>query len=1061
VSRVIAWFVHNSVAANLLMALLVVGGLLSLPAIHQEEFPSIETDLVRISVEYRGAAPEEVEQGVCIRIEEEIEGTPGIDRISSMAVEGACVLTVELIVGTDTAAALDEIKNRVDAIATFPVEAETPVVSLVVMTNRVVQLALTGDADERTLVEIGKRVRDEIAALPGVSQVALTFARPYEISIEISEETLRRHELTFDGVTAAVRRWSLDLPGGSVKTVGGEILLRTKGQAYRGADFENVVVLTRTDGTTITLGEIAEVRDGFEDVDLRARLDGRPAALIQVERIGEEDIIAIAERVHSYVASGPTWLPEGVRLEVFDDEAAALGQRLDALLENARNGLVLVLLILGLFLRFRLALWVAAGVPIAFLGGLMFFPAVGLSISTLSVMAFILVLGIVVDDAIVVGESVYTQERRGLDQVAAAIRGTQEVYVPVIFGVMTTVAAFLPLMLVPGPMGRFFGVIGVTAILCLVFSLLESQLILPAHLAHRRTDSRGEHPNRVVALWQRVQGRFGNGLEELGSGRYRRLLGRAIEYRYVVLAGAIGVLLIAAALFASGRLRYQFFPAIEGDIVYASLTMPPGTPVEATEQAVLQIEGAANLLRDEFTSEDGSAVVRVLTTIGNFQTRDGPPDLSVKSGGSHLAEVSLELIPSDERDFGGHAVAQRWRALTGGVTDAVQLVFTADAFSTGKPIDVSLRGGSIETLTAAARAVRIQLAGYPGLSDIGDSFRAGKQELKLSLQPEARPLGLTLRDLASQVRQAFYGEEVQRIQRGRDDVRVMLRYPESERRSLGNLEEMRIRAAGGIEVPFSNVAGADLGRGYSTIRRTDRMRAVNVSAEVDRAVTTPESVLADLERRLPTILEPFGDVSFSLEGEQRMHNEAATGLVRGALLGLLLIYALLAIPLGSYTQPLIIMSVIPFGAVGAVMGHLLMGWDVVFFSVLGIVALSGVVVNASLVLVHYVNSRRAEGTPYVEAVSRAGVARFRPIVLTSATTFAGLVPLMFVQSLQTRMLVPMAISLAFGVLFAAIVTLLLVPCLYVVLEDLKHLRHRRSQHPAEEGHPGTVPMAGG
>jgi len=1061
VSRIIAWFVHNSVAANLLMALLVVGGLLSLPSIHQEEFPSIETDLVRISVEYRGAAPEEVEQGVCIRIEEEIEGTPGIDRIHSLAVEGACVVTVELVVGTDTAAALDEIKNRVDAIATFPVEAEAPVVSLVVMTNRVVQIALTGDADERTLVEIGKRVRDEIAALPGVSQVSLNFARPYEISIEVSEETLRRHEITFDVVAEAVRRWSLDMPGGSVKTSGGEILLRTKGQAYRGADFEDVVVLTRTDGTTITLGEIAEVRDGFEDVDLRARLGGRPAVLILVERIGEEDTIAIAERVHAYIASGPSWLPEGARLEVFDDEAAALGQRLDALLENARNGLVLVLLILGLFLRFRLALWVAAGVPIAFLGGLMFFPAMGLSISTLSVMAFILVLGIVVDDAIVVGESVYTQERRGLDQVSAAIRGTQEVYVPVIFGVMTTVAAFLPLMLVPGPMGRFFGVIGVTAILCLVFSLLESQLILPAHLAHRRTDSRGRHPNAMVALWQRVQGIFGDGLERLGSGAYDRFLGRAIEFRYVVLAGAVGVLLISAALFASGRLRYQFFPAVEGDIVYASLTMPPGTPVETTEAAAFQIEQAAESLRDELRHGDDSAVVRVLTTIGNFQTRDGPPDLSVKTGGSHLAEVSLELVPGDTRDFGGHEVAQRWRELTGGVPDAVQLVFSADAFSAGKPIDVSLRGGSIEALTAAARAVKLQLAGYPGLSDIGDSFRAGKQELKLSLLPEARPLGLSLRDLASQVRQAFYGEEVQRIQRGRDDVRVMLRYPDSERRSLGNLEEMRIRTSGGIEVPFSNVAGADLGRGYSTIRRSDRMRAVNVSAHVDRTVTTPESVLADLQRRLPTILEGFGGVSFSLEGEQRMHSEAAGGLVRGAVLGLLLIYALLAIPLRSYTQPLIIMSVIPFGAVGAVMGHLLMGWDVVFFSVLGIVALSGVVVNASLVLVHYVNARRAEGTPYIEAVSRAGVARFRPIVLTSATTFAGLVPLMFVGSLQTRMLVPMAISLAFGVLFAAIVTLFLVPCLYVILEDLGHARHRRSHRAAGEEPPAAVPMAGG
>jgi multidrug efflux pump subunit AcrB len=1061
VKPIIAWFVHNPVAANLLMLLLVAGGLLSLPTIHQEEFPSIDTDIVRVSVEYRGAAPEEVEQGVCIRLEEKIEGTPGVDRISSIAAEGVCVVTVELVVDTDAAAAVDEIKNRVDAITTFPVEAEKPVVTMVVMANRVIQLALTGDAEERSLVELGKRVRDDIAGLPGVSQVSLVFARPYEISIEVSEETLRRHEISFDAVADAVRGTSLDLPGGSVKAAGGEILLRTKGQAYRGTDFEEVVVLTRHDGTTLTLGEIATVRDGFEDVDLDAGLDGKPALIVLVERVGEEDTIAIAEQVHGYVERAPVWLPEGVSLVVFDDEAESLEQRLDALLSNARTGLALVLLILGSFLRFRLAMWVAAGVPIAFLGGLMFFPAAGLSISTLSVMAFILVLGILVDDAIVVGESVYTHERRGLDQVAASIRGTQAVCVPVIFGVMTTVAAFLPLMLVPGPMGRFFGVIGVTAILCLAFSLLESQLVLPAHLAHRRTESRGDHPNLFVGLWHSFLGRMGDGLERCGSEGYSRFLERAIEFRYVVLAASIGLLLVSAALFASGRLRYQFFPAVEGDTVYASLTMPPGTPLPDTRAAVDQIERAAAELGYELAEAQDSPIVRMVTTIGNFQTRDGPPDLSVQSGGSHLAEVSLELIPADDRDFGGTEVAKRWRELTGPVADAVQLAFTADAFSAGKPIDISLRGGSIETLTAAAQALRLELAGYPGLSDIGDSFRAGKQEVKLALRPEARPLGLSLRDLASQVRQAFYGEEVQRIQRGRDDVRVMLRYPEDERRSLGNLEEMRIRGADGVEMPFSSVADAELGRGYSTIRRTDRMRAVNVTAEVDRSVTTPESVLADLERRLPAILERFGGVVWALEGEQRLHGEAAAGLARAAVLGLLLIYALLAIPLRSYAQPLIIMSVIPFGAVGAVLGHLLLGWDVVFFSVLGIVALSGVVVNASLVLVHYVNARRAEGAPHLEAVTAAGVARFRPVVLTSATTFAGLVPLMFVGSLQTRMLVPMAISLAFGVLFAAVVTLLLVPCLYVILEDVTRLRATRRDPDAHQAPGAQVPVAGG
>jgi len=1037
---IIEWFVRNPVAANLLMAVLLVGGLVALPGIRQEEFPSIDTDLARVSVEYLGAAPEEVEQGICVRVEEEVEGTKGIDEISSLSVEGACVVTLELVQGGDTPATVDEIKNRVDAISTFPDESEAPVVSLVVMTEPVMQIAVVGEADERTLKEVGQRLREDIAAIDGVSQVDLSFARPYEISIEVSEETLRRHDLRFDQVAQAVRRWSLDLPGGSVKASGGEVLLRTKGQAYWGPEFEEIVVLTRADGTSVELGEIATVRDAFEDSDLAARFDGKPAVILEIERIGEEDTPEIAALVKGHLETVRRSLPPGIALEVFNDNSISLRARLSALLSNARSGLVLVLLILGLFLRFRLAMWVAAGVPIAFLGGIALFPTLGLSISTLSVMAFILVLGIVVDDAIVIGESVYTQERRGVDQVTAAIRGTQEVSVPVIFGVMTTVAAFLPLMLVSGRMGDFFAVLGWTAILCLVFSLVESQLILPAHLAHRKADDPGRGRNAFSRGWQKLQGRLGDGLERFGSEHYGAFIARAIEWRYVTLCTAIGVLIVAAALFASGRMRYQFFPAIEGDIVYASLTMPAGTPISVTAGVVEQIEAASQELRAELGkgSTGDPVVIKSLTTMGNLQARQGSPDLSIKSGGSHLAEVSLELLPADLRvGTSSYQIARRWRELTGPVPDAVQLLFEANAFSVGKPLDLELRGRDLDAIVGAAAEIKMEIASYPGVHDVTDSFRAGKQELQLDLREDAKPLGLTLEDLGRQVRQAFYGEEVQRIQRGRDDVRVMLRYPEDERDSLGFLEEMRVRTAEGLELPFASVARASLGRGFSTIRRQERLRSVNVTADIDRAVTTPERLLSNLEKRLPNILSRYPGVSYRFGGEQREQIDAAAGLVRGASLGLLLIFALLAIPLASYSQPFIIMSVIPFGAVGAIFGHLIMGWDLVFFSVLGIVALSGVVVNGSLVLVHYVNARRAESTPVRDAVVMAGVARFRPIVLTSATTFAGLVPLMFLQDMQTQMLVPMAISLAYGVLFAAIVTLVLVPCLYIILEDLR------------------------
>jgi multidrug efflux pump subunit AcrB len=1042
-SRIIAWFVHNPIAANLLMVVMVAGGLLALPLIHQEEFPAIETDLVRISIEYPSATPSEIEQSICVRVEEEIEGTPGIDRLNSLAVEGACVITVELVMGSKTDAILSDIDNKVQSIDTLPEEAERPVVSKVLMRSHVLNVVASGDVDEAVLKIVGQRAREEIAALEGVSQVNLKYTRPYELSLEVSEEALRRHGLSFDQVAAAVRDFSLDLPGGSVRTAGGEILLRTVGQAYEGHEFEDIAVLTRTDGTTVTLGQIATVVDGFEDVDLRARFNGKRAVLINIERIGDEDILEIAETVKAWIPGFQATLPEGIDITVYADDSEELISRLDALLGNARSGLILVLLILTLFLRFRLAMWVAAGVPISLLGAIMFFPTFGFSISTLTVMAFILVLGILVDDAIVIGESVHRHEQAGENQIEAAINGTHEVYVPVIFGVMTTVAAFIPLIIVPGHMGRFFSYIGYTAILCLVFSLIESQLVLPSHLAHRRISHKRGEPNAFVARWLRFQKFMAGGLERFAKQRYGESLKKVIEYRYVAAAVAIGVLILTSALFSSGRMRYQFFPAVDGDIIFATLTMPQGIPLVSTEAAVAQLHAAAEKVRAELDTDRGdgpSAVVHTLSSIGEQLGRNGPGDLSVNTGGAHLAEIAMELLPQRER--GGDSstqIAKRWRELTGAIPDAVELAFSTQSFSAGEALNIELRGGDVETLTQAALALRQQLASYGGVSDVADSFRAGKQEVQLSLRDEARTLGLSLSDMARQVRQAFYGEEVQRIQRGRDDVRVMVRYPEADRRTLGSLEQMRIRTRDGVEVPFVAIADAKLDRGFATIRRTDRARVVTVTGEVDRTITTPEKILADIQRELPALLSSFPGVTWRLGGEQREHGDAAAGLGRGAVLGLMMIYALLAIPLKSYLQPLIIMSVIPFGAAGAIVGHLIMGWDLVFFSILGIVALSGVVVNASLMLVHNVNRQRAQGISFIEAVSTAGIVRFRPIALTSVTTYIGLLPLMFEPDVAARPLIPMAISLGYGVLMASVVTLFLVPCGYVILDDLQRL----------------------
>ncbi len=1033
--RAIAWFSQNIVAANLLMAILVVGGLISLLTVHQEEFPNIEVEVVNITVPYLGAAPEEAELGACLRVEEAIEGIEGIEKIFAVASEGVCAVSAQLVENADGSRALNEIKSQVDGIAAFPAETEKPIVSKMSFRHNVIEIAVSGNVSERALKEIAREIRDDIAALDGISQVDLVYTRPYEISIEVPEHMLRRHGLTLDEVASALRRASLDMPGGKLRTEGGEILLRTKGQAYLGAEFEDMVVLTRADGSRVRLRDIAQVVDSFAEGDLSARFNGKPAAVVKVFRIGKEDIMSMAEKVRAYVAEASARMPPGVELTLWSDASRDLDDRITTLLRTAASGLALVLGVLALFLRFRLAMWVAVGIPIAMLGTLALFPYFDVSISTMTVMAFILVLGVLVDDAIVVGERVHAHEQMGKHPIRAAIDGTWEVAVPVIFGVLTTMAAFLPLLLTPGRMSDFFSVIGIVVIMALAMSIIESQLILPAHLAHRsRRQSSGKR------RWSRIQSWFADGLTRFAAEQYVRFLRRAITWRYLTAATGLGVLILAVSLIASGRVIFSFFPDIPGNKVYASLEMPPGISVERTRAATHRIAAAAERLRGELDAHvqpsAGSVIKHVVVSIGTHLHRGGPPDPE-GPGRSDFAEVGIELARLEERGYiEATDVAKRWRELVGAIPDALKLSFTATSYSAGEAINLELTGRDVEQLRMAALEVKSQLSRYDGVQDITDSFRIGKEEIKLALLPDARNLGLTLNDLARQVRDAFYGAEVQRIQRGPDEVRVLVRYPEDERRSIGNLEDMRIRTPDGADAPFTSVATFELDRGYSRINRIDGQRVINVIAEVDRNVVTPEEVGASVAAEVvPDIRRRYPSVTVGLAGEQEERADAMMGLAYGAMLSLLLIYALLAIPLKSYLQPLVIMSVIPFGAVGAIVGHWVMGHQLMFFSLLGIVALSGVVVNASLVLVDYINRRRRAGLPLEEAVISSGVVRFRPIVLTSTTTFVGLLPLMFSSNPSTFFIVPMAISLAFGVLFATALTLVLVPGLYMIVED--------------------------
>ena len=1050
--KFLTWFVDNPVAANLMMAIFITGGFISLNSMHKEEFPNIEPGIVQIQIPYLGAAPEEVEQAVCIRVEEAIEGVDGMDRFFSVSREGMCSVMVELSQNADITTVLNDIKGKVDAISTFPAETEKPIVSSMQFKGQTISLAVHGNTDEATLKLLAEEIRDDISALEGISQVSVTYARPWEISIEVSEQTLRQYNLTMSQIANAIRRASLDLPGGSIKTQGGEILLRSKGQAYRGPDFEDIVVVARPDGTNIEIGDIAVVNDAFQEGFLRAKFDGERSVAVTVYRVGQEDTITSANSVKRYIEKKRVQLPPGISLTIWIDESIALNRRISALTKNAYAGLALVLLILTLFLRFKVAIWVAAGIPIAILGAIWMFPFAGINISSLTVLAFILVLGIVVDDAIVVGERIFSHESIQKNHREAAIAGTAEVITPVVFGVLTTIAAFLPILLIAGRMGEFFSIIGWVVLVCLVFSILECMLILPAHLAHRKTEGYFLEGTPLVEGWIKFQGKFSGALESFATDTYKPFLEKTLEWRWVTWAVATAILITSIALIASGRVIFQFFPAVEGDRIFATLTMPEGINVEYTEEAARQLELAAFETAKEVNADlgfdkDSSVILHTFQSIGVKAARSTGPPMRT-AGGSHLAEVVLDLVPFKERPgWNTNKIADKWREKTGSLTDAVELQFTTATFSGGDALALQLKGRDIEQLKRAALYLRTELGRYPGVMDLSDSFRAGKQEVKLDILPEAKPLGLTLNDLARQVRQAFYGEEAQRIQRGTDDVRVMVRYPEKERQSLGNLENMRIRTSKNVEVPFSTVAKVIYGDGFSAINRENQQRVIDVKGDVNRSIVTPEEIMAAVEkavcakgtsfssRESRCYNADFPGVAFNISGEQQERNKALGSMIATVPLALMIIFALLAVPLRSYMQPLVIMSVIPFGAIGAIVGHYIMGWDLIFFSLLGIIALSGVVVNASLVLVDYINRQRREGIPLFEAVSTAGVVRFRPIILTSVTTFVGLVPLMTDNDPETFMFIPMAISLAFGVLFATVITLLLVPSLYLMLDD--------------------------
>jgi multidrug efflux pump subunit AcrB len=1008
------------------MMILLVGGLVTALNIKKESQPRIDTNFVTVSMPFLGASPEDVEEGILIKVEEAIQDVEGIKEIQSTARRGSGTVSAEILSEYDIAEVMDEIKSRVDAIPTFPDNTEKPVVSRTRFQQRVLILTVYGDVPERTLKEFAKQTRNEIVALPGVSKAQVLGARDYEISIEVSEHTLQAYDLTLAEVASAIRRGSLDLPAGAIRSAAGDIQVRTKGQAYVGRDFEDIVIRTNSDGTRLLLKQVADIRDGFVDVGRFSEFDGKSAVSIEVQSAGLESELDISATVREWADERRKSLPPDINIAYWADITYYLQGRLDLMLKNLALGALLVFLSLSLFLRLKLAFWVMVGLPVAFLGTFLFLPTLGVTVNLISLFGFIVVLGIVVDDAIVVGESAYTNMRAKGHSVDNIVEGVQRVAVPATFGVLTTIAAFLPILMVGGLSGQFMAPIGWVVILCLVFSIVESKLILPAHLAHMKVRHYSEDTHNIFIRFQRF---FSEGLHHVVDNFYAPFLQKCVKRRYLTVSVFVAMLILSVGLIIGGVLRTVFFPDLASDFLRVSVEMNEGTPSAQTHVALRRLVTELKEVDRELSAELGQEPGAVVNH-----------SLAIASGETS-GRVVVELVKDEGNIPSGTEVLRLWRERVGDIPGVKQLGFSGRGGGPGggPAISLQLIGANVEQVARASRELERRIRGYAGVYDIRNSYERGRPEIKLNIKPEAEALGLTLSDLASQVRAGFYGAEVQRVQRGQDEVKVMVRFPKDERDSVGYLEDMRIRTPGGGRVPFSAVADMEMKESPLFIQRFDRERAVRLTAEVDKDIAEPEKITADILRQeLPEVLSQFPGVRSRLTGSSQAAKDVQGQLLSGAALALFLIYALMAIPLRSYAQPLIIMSVIPFGTIGALAGHWILGIPVSLFSYFGIIALSGVVVNDSLILVDYINKEKARGVALREAVIDAARFRFRPILLTSLTTFLGLAPItIFETSLQAQLVIPMAASLAFGIIFATFITLILIPALYLILDDFK------------------------
>ena len=1048
--KILAAFAANTVFANIVILMIFFAGGLAAMNMLRESFPQFSVDMISIQVAYPGADPEEVEEGISLKIEDALETIEGIKQYTSNSSENMAVLTVEILSSHETGDVLDQIKARIDAISTFPEDAEQPVITEILFRNSVMMLSLSGNLSEKQLKTQANKIRAELKQMDGISEVEVFGSRDYEISIEISEKQLQKFNLTLAGAAREIRESILNLHGGTIRTSGEDIRVRTIGRKYSGEELAEIIVITTPNGGLVPLGRIAHIKDGFTEDPILALIDGVPAIFVMIFKTADEDSLNIADQVSQFISEKQQQLPPDVFLTDFYDHTKSLKARIDLLSRNGIIGLGLVFFLLWVFLDLRLSFWAGLGIPISLAGGLVLLWGMGETINMISLFGFIMVLGIVVDNAVVVGESIYFQRQQGKPPLQAAVDGVFEIGLPVTAAVTTSIVAFIPLAFIGGVIGKFIAILPVVVIACLLISLVECLFLLPAHLSNLPELNRQKSPTWLIARWtHKFQQFMQQGLERFIEIKYSRFLDAALHYRFIALSIAIALLILTMGVINSGLIKVQAFPKIDGFVLTSTVEFPEGTPVSVTRQALEQIESSFVRVTERMETTSGEPMIKkrfslLGQTLGDRMGRSGP----------HLGSVQIILLESEKRGIHSNSLMVEWEKEIGQIAGVKSLTFEGlDAGPGGAEIEIWLQGNNTDNLIAASVNLKEKLATYDGVLQIRSDYSQGKNELKLSLKPEARTLGLTVDDLARQVNAAFFGQEVYRLQRGEDDIRVKVRYTERERSSLNDFHNMKIRTSDGREIPLTSVADINFAPGYATITRTDGLRRISVTAEVDPARANSQEIFADLGRdyfaRMQTI---FPEVGLSMQGKEKDMRESFSSLIIFFPMAMLGIYVIIATIFRSYIQPLIILFTIPFGIIGAVFGHLCLGYNLSMMSMFGMVALTGVVVNGAIVLIEGINKNLAGGMPFLTAVKEGGKRRFRAIILTSLSTVGGLAPLIMETDLQAKFIIPMALSLAAGVAFATVLTLVLIPSLFTIVNDLRRIviRLESGQWPSRE-----------